>query len=162
MFNKKIVVAASLLACSTAAFALPTSLDFDVSAQIPTNEFHVIADGGWNNTKVLLAWDPTSKVLNPQSRVLDMKNTAVGKGIEAYLVSAPELIGTDVANNIGLDITVNTEKLGVGSANKKVVMNDTESTAGKRVNLVVGPSAGAIFTPGNYDGTVSMMFDSEA
>ena len=128
-----------------------------VTAQIPTEHFYVQPVGDWMSTPQKLTFNPFSQKLDPLAKQLEMKST-IGP-IRGYLVYPPKLVsGKD---NIDLNVKVAGTELTTTSAE---LVNLADANAGKQVDLEITAAAAPVdgYKPGNYQGIVSMMFESEA
>ena len=148
---------ALLLASSTLMAAEKVEHTVTVTAQIPTDKFYVQPVGDWMNTPQKLTFNPFNQKLDPLAKQLEMKST-LGP-IKGYLVyPATMASGKD---SIGLTVKVGGVALPPTSAE---LLTQADANTGKQVGLeiipAVAPSGG--YKPGNYQGIVSMMFESEA
>ncbi|MFM5762450.1 CS1 type fimbrial major subunit [Aeromonas veronii] len=148
---------ALLLASSTLMAAERVEHTVTVTAQIPTDKFYVQPVGDWMNTPQKLTFNPFNQKLDPLAKQLEMKST-LGP-IKGYLVyPATMASGKD---SIGLTVKVGGVALTTTSAE---LLTQADANTGKQVGLeiipAVAPSGG--YKPGNYQGIVSMMFESEA
>lgn len=148
---------ALLLASGTLMAAEKVEHTVTVTAQIPTENFYVQPVGDWMNTPQKLTFNPFSQKLDPLAKQLEMKST-LGP-IKGYLVypatmaSGKESIRLTV-NVAGTELTTTSQDL----------LNQADARAGKQVGLEIIPAAAPTggYKPGNYQGIVSMMFESEA
>lgn len=147
------------LLATTSAYAVdPIEKQVQITAQVPTDAFYVEPVGGnWMNDPQKLTWNPFRSELEPIRKQLQVKST-IGP-ITAYLL-APAVIasGTD---NIGLDVKVGETVLTTASAE---VVTAAQAAPGLVIDFEVAaqPAVGASYVPGNYQGLVSMMFETEA
>lgn len=128
-----------------------------VTAQIPTDKFYVQPVGDWMSTPQKLTFNPFSQQLDPLAKQLEMKST-LGP-IKGYLLyPATMASGKD---SIGLMVKVGGVALTTTSTE---LLTQADANTGKQVGLeiipAVAPSGG--YKSGNYQGIVSMMFESEA
>ncbi|MFM5204208.1 CS1 type fimbrial major subunit [Aeromonas veronii] len=128
-----------------------------VTAQIPTDKFYVQPVGDWMNTPQKLTYNPFNQQLEPLAKQLEMKST-LGP-IKGYLVYPATMASGK--ESIGLTVKVGGVALTTTSAD---LLNQADANTGKQVGLeiipAVAPTGG--YKPGNYQGIVSMMFESEA
>ncbi|MFK0036027.1 CS1 type fimbrial major subunit [Pseudomonas monteilii] len=142
-----------------AAFAVdPIEKQVQIVAQVPTDAFFVEPVGGnWMNDPQEMAWNSYQQKLDPIRKELQVKST-VGP-ISAYLVS-PAVIASGT-HNIGLDVTVGDTVLQTTPAE---VVSATQAAPGATIGFSVAaqaaPSTG--YEPGNYQGLVSMIFETAA
>jgi len=148
-----------VLLCAASAHAVdPIEKQVQITAQIPTAAFFVEPVGGnWMNDPQEMAWNSYQAKLDPIRKELQVKST-VG-AITAYLLS-PAVIasGTD---NIGLNVKVGDTELTTTSAE---VVTAAQAAPGAIIGFQVEaqPATGAGYKPGNYQGLVSMMFETAA
>lgn len=138
----------------------PVSVEFDVRANVPTVEFYVSKDGGWED--VALTYNAESASFTPNnSRYLRARNTT--GGIQAYLDHAPVLRHSDTTTTVDLSVAVNEKALKVGSANAVEILSADAAgvTGGAKLPMLIS-SADTGVKPGNYSGKVLMMFDAVA
>ena len=128
-----------------------------VTAQIPTDKFYVQPVGDWMSTPQKLAFNPFSQQLDPLAKQLEMKST-LGP-IKGYLVYPATMASGK--ESIGLTVKVGGVALTTTSTE---LLTQADANTGKQVGLeiipAVAPNGG--YKPGNYQGIVSMMFESEA
>ncbi|MFK8328885.1 CS1 type fimbrial major subunit [Pseudomonas sp. BJa5] len=157
---KKIFLALPLaLLTSTSAFALdPIEKQVQVTAQIPTESFYVEPVGGnWMNDPQQLGWDAVREQLQPVRKQLQVKSTT--GPISAYLLS-PAVISSG-GNNIGLNVKVADTVL---STSATEVVNAADAAPGTVVGFEIAaqPAGAGGYVPGNYQGLVSMIFETPA
>ncbi|HDX8379887.1 TPA: adhesin [Aeromonas salmonicida] len=130
-----------------------------VTAQIPTEAFYVQPTGGdnWMSTPQKLAYNPYTKKLDKLSKQLDVKSTL--GAIKGYLTNPAAMASGN--DNIPLTVKIGGVTLGTTSAE---VMTATDARTGKLLGLEVIPADAPVagYKPGNYQGVVNMMFESEA
>lgn len=147
------------LLTTTSVFAVdPIEKQVQITAQVPTAAFYVEPVGGnWMNDPQEMAWNSFRGELEPIRKQLQVKST-VGP-IAAYLIS-PAVIASG-SNNIGLDVSVGATVLSTTSAE---VVSEAQASAGAIVGFKVAAQAapGTGYAPGNYQGLVSMMFETAA
>ncbi len=160
MIKQTILASALLAALVSTVQAAPVALNFDVEATIQTSSFYVIPDGNWNTRPVVLNHDPVADVLKPASVGLRAKNTE--GGINAYLEAPATLSQISGSGNIPLNITVGGVALAVGAANAAEVLSAGDAAIEKGLNVDITPAAPSGHAPGNYSGSVLMMFDASA
>lgn len=156
------IIGLALLATSGATFADTAPIDFTVEANIPSSNFYVVAENGWNVQKQTFFYDPITQKLDTMSRTLLAKHTA--GGINAYLVKAAAMDHTLLTSSIPLTVSVNGEELKLGPANPAIIIPVAGASATEhRLPLVLTPPAAghaAYSMPGQYEGTISLMFDA--
>lgn len=128
-----------------------------VTAQVPTESFYVQPVGDWMSTPQKLAFNPFSQQLDSLSKQVAMKST-IGP-IKGYLVYPATMSSGN--ESIGLTVKVGGVALTTTSTD---LLNQADAKTGKLVGVdiipAVAPEGG--YKPGNYEGVVSMMFESEA
>ncbi|KXG81415.1 MULTISPECIES: CS1 type fimbrial major subunit [Pseudomonas] len=141
------------------AFAVdPIEKQVQVTAQVPTDAFFVEPVGGnWMNDPQEMAWNSYQAKLDPIRKQLQVKST-VGP-ITAYLVS-PAVIASGT-ENIGLDVKVGDTVLQTTPAE---VVSATQAAPGAIIGFEVAaqPAPASGYVPGNYQGLVSMIFETAA
>lgn len=161
MFKKLTVMhlwVAALLASSW-AFAAREAHTFDVFVTIPTPAFYVIpSDPGWIHREQRLPWNLAMSSLGSLRKYFDVKNEA--GSIEARLEGRPYLSNGTDAHDIGLRVLFNGKVLSELESSEVVSMND--AAPGKRVllEIVPVPPADGVYKPGNYFGSVNMIFNA--
>lgn len=161
MFKKLTVMpmlAAALLASSW-AYAAREVCTFEVFVTIPTLAFYVIpSDPGWVHLEQRLPWNLTTSTLGSLRKYFDVKNEA--GSIEARLEGRPYLSNGTDAHDIGLRVLFNGKVLSELESSEVVSMSD--AAPGKRVllEIVPVPPADGVYKPGNYFGSVNMIFNA--
>ncbi|WP_429188287.1 CS1 type fimbrial major subunit [Aeromonas veronii] len=148
---------ALLLASGSLMAAEQVEHTVTVTAQIPTASFYVQPVGEWINTPQKLTFNAFSQQLEPLTKQLEMKSTL--GAIKGYLLYPASIIsGKD---SIALAVKVAGVELNTSS---KELLNQADANIGKKVGLEIIPAAPPAngYKPGNYQGIVSMMFESEA
>uniref|UniRef100_UPI003BA30D7B CS1 type fimbrial major subunit n=1 Tax=Aeromonas jandaei TaxID=650 RepID=UPI003BA30D7B len=155
--KKLSIIPALLLASNTLMAAERVEHTVTVTAQIPTENFYVQPVGDWMSTPQKLTFNPFNQQLEPLAKQLEMKST-LGP-IKGYLVY-PAIMASG-KESIGLTVKVGGVALTTTSAE---LLTQADANTGKQVGLeiipAVAPTGG--YKPGNYQGIVSMMFESEA
>ena len=128
-----------------------------ITATVPTANFYVEPVGGnWMNDPQDMAWNSFQGNLTPVRKQLQAKST-IGP-ITAHLLSlAVVSSGLDA---IDLDVKIGTTILTTSAAE---ILTDVEAAPGAIVDFEVAaqvPAGG--YKPGNYQGLVSMMFETAA
>ncbi|HDS1819502.1 TPA: adhesin [Pseudomonas putida] len=136
----------------------PIEKQVQIVAQVPTDAFFVEPVGGnWMNDPQEMAWNSYQKRLDPIRKELQVKST-VGP-ITAYLVS-PAVIASGT-HNIGLDVKVGDTVLKTTPAEVvSAAQAAPGATIGFHVEAQPAPTTG--YEPGNYQGLVSMIFETAA
>ena len=155
-FNK-IALVAGLLTCSSVMAVERVEHMVTVTAQIPTESFYVQPVGEWINAPQRLEYNVYTKELSPLSKQLDIKSTL---GPVTAFLTYPAAIASG-ADTIPLSVSVANQVLSTTPAQ---IMNAADAATGKVVGLDIvaaaAPQSG--YAPGNYQGVVNMMFESEA
>ncbi|QWZ77492.1 CS1 type fimbrial major subunit [Aeromonas sp. FDAARGOS 1419] len=146
-----------LLASGSLTAAEQVEHTVTVTAQIPTDKFYVQPVGDWMNTPQKLTFNPFSQKLEPLAKQLEMKST-LGT-IKGYLVYPATMASGK--ESIGLTVKVAGTPLTTTSQD---LLNLAEASTGKKVGLEIIPAAAPTggYKSGNYQGVVSMLFESEA
>lgn len=130
---------------------------FEVFVEIPTAQFYVLpVDPMLVHREQTLDYNPISAQLSPLRAQFDVKN--ISGSIGARLDAEPFLYnGKD---RIDLRVTFNQHVLGLASTE---VVSSADAAPGKRVALEIAAIKPADeYAPGNYYGTVHMVFDAIA
>jgi hypothetical protein len=147
----------ALLTATAAMAADPIEKQVQVIATVPTAAFYVEpVGGGWMNDPQELPWNSFQSSFGTIDKQLQVKST-VGP-ISAYLMS-PAII-SDGANSIDLDVKVAGTTLKPTSTE---VVGAAQASAGAIVGFQVAAAANnATYTPGSYQGLISMVFETAA
>jgi hypothetical protein len=159
MFRKLTILMVSAMACDS-AFAAREVQHFEVFVTIPSQAFYVIpADPGWIHREQQLPWSLVTSTLGGLRKYFDVKNEA--GSIEARLEGRPYLSNGTDAHDIGLRVLFNDKLLSEGESSEVVSLS--EAAQGKRVllQIVPVPPADGVYKPGNYFGSVNMVFNAE-
>ncbi|TNI12166.1 CS1 type fimbrial major subunit [Aeromonas veronii] len=150
------VVSAFLLVNGSLMAAERIEHSVTVTAQVPTESFYVQPVGDWMNTPQKLTFNPFNQQLDSLSKQVAMKST-IGP-IKGYLVYPATM--SSGKENINLTIKVGGVEL---STTPIDLLNDADAKSGKLVGLNIIPATAPDggYKPGNYEGIVSMMFESE-
>ncbi|MDD1984128.1 CS1 type fimbrial major subunit [Pseudomonas asiatica] len=128
-----------------------------ITATVPTDNFYVEPVGGnWMNDPQEMAWNSFQGNLTPVRKQLQAKST-IGP-ITAHLLS-PAVVSSGL-DAIDLDVKIGTTILTTSAAE---ILTETEAAPGAIVDFEVAaqvPAGG--YKPGNYQGLVSMMFETAA
>ncbi|HDS1736977.1 CS1 type fimbrial major subunit [Pseudomonas hunanensis] len=148
----------ALLCAGSAIAADPIEKQVQITAQIPTAAFYVEPVGGnWMNDPQEMTWNSYQSTLEPIRKQLQVKST-IGP-ITGYLIS-PAVIANG-SNNIGLDVQVGDTLL---LTTPSEVVSAAQAAPGATIGFVVSakPAPTTGYEPGNYQGLVSMMFETAA
>jgi hypothetical protein len=152
--NQITLCAALLLACNH-ALAIREEQTFHVSVTIPTSEFYVLpVNPGFLDREQVMAWNPVSAELSPLREHFDVKNAS--GSISARLAAEPFLFNG--RERIDLAVRFNGQPL---SLLDTPVVDAEQARVGQRVRLEIAalkPVEG--YVPGQYYGTVQLMFDA--
>ncbi|MCX2544565.1 fimbrial assembly protein [Pseudomonas sp. 91RF] len=154
--------AAGLGLMSTWAFAAREELEFHVSVDIPTLQFYVIpSEPDWIHREQVLHWDVNASALSTLRKHFDVRHDS--SAIEARLESFPYLTNArDSQQHIILRVFFNGKELSHEPVPQQVVSAE-EAKAGARVLLEIQPVKQFDgYKPGDYYGTVSLMFNAAA
>jgi len=136
----------------------PIEKQVTVTAQVPTDAFFVEPVGGnWMNDPQEMSWNSYQARLDPVRKELRVKST-IGP-ITGYLVS-PAVIASGT-HSIGLDVKVGDTVLQTTPAE---ILTAAQAAPGAIIGFEVAaqPATGAGYEPGNYQGLVSMIFETAA
>ncbi|MGE8189933.1 CS1 type fimbrial major subunit [Pseudomonas sp. NPDC086278] len=161
MFKKLLLMLVAAIAAwaATSAFAAREVHRFDVFVTIPTLAFYVTpADPGWIHREQQLPWNLSSATLGGLRKHFDVKNEA--GSIQARLEGRPYLSNGTAAHDIDLRVLFNGQLL--SEHENREVISLTDAAAGKRVllEIVPVPPADGVYRPGNYFGSVNMIFNA--
>jgi hypothetical protein len=153
-FMMAVPVVALVLGSSLATAS--ETITVQLRADVPTNDFYVRPVAGTDLSRTqTMTWNVAASRLDTLRIDLDMRHTT--RGINAKLDLVPELVGG--ANRIPLVVKVGTTTLSTATglvAAAAVVQN------GARNTLSIEPAASAVYAPGSYTGTVSVIFEPAA
>jgi len=146
------------LAFVSTAFAAPDPIEkqVQVTAVVPTGQFYVEPVGSdWMNDPQELPWNPTKATFGEIRHQLQAKST-VGN-ITGYLLNAPVI--TSGVDAIDLNVRVGATDLDIAP---QEILTAAQANPGAMMDFVITAKApaGGAFTPGSYQGLVSMMFET--
>lgn len=145
------------LVAGPAMAADPIEKQVLITASVPTANFYVDPVGGnWMNDPQDMAWNAFQGSLTPIRKQLQAKST-VGP-ITAHLLS-PAVVTSGV-DAIGLDVKISDTVL---TTSPTEILTAAQAAPGVTVDFEVAaqePAGG--YKPGNYQGLVSMMFETAA
>jgi hypothetical protein len=147
-----LAVAIGLLALAGVTQADPIRQDIQVKATVPTDKFYVEPQGGWPTAPVQISFDPESGTFSKHTMVLRVKSTE--KDVNALLAYPAIATDTNSSKTLALDVSVGTTKLTL--AKQKI---HPKGAAEATYQLVISSSVAAPAV-GNYQGTVSLVFDA--
>jgi hypothetical protein len=161
MFKKLTIVLslAGVVLASASAFAAIEKHRFEVSVTVPTLAFYVLpADPDWIHREQRLPWNLVTSTLGSLRKSFDVKNEA--GPIEARLEGRPYLSNGIAADDIALRVMFNGRVLNELEPSEVVSLDD--AALGKRVllEIVPVPPLDGAYKPGNYVGSVNMMFNA--
>lgn len=151
----QLAITASLALWMQAGFAARTEQLFEVTVSIPTADFYVLpVDSRFLEQEQRMEWHLSRETLQPLRALFDVRNES--GGITARLASEPKILsGNDL---ISLSVKFNNQLL---SLTDSLVVAESEAKIGARVPLAIDaivPQNG--FRPGEYYGSVSIIFDA--
>ena len=148
---------ALMLASGGASAAQPIEGNFSVSGTVPTESFSVIDPSSWMSQPQTLPWNMLGNGFSIFQQKLLLKST-VGP-ITAHLLEPAQISSGD--NVIQLLVAINS--VGLTESPRQILRADLAS-GGLLVNFStsVQSSTGPKYIPGDYAGTVSMMFETAA
>lgn len=158
MKNVLLALPLALVFAGPAMAVDPIEKQVTVTATVPTEKFFVDPVGGnWMSDPQDMAWNASQETLQPIRKQLRVKSTT--GAISAYLLHPPAM--TAGAGSIGLDVRVNGAALGTASA---VVVPAPQAASESVVDfMIAAKEANTVdkkYLPGNYQGTVNMMFET--
>jgi len=161
MFQKLTVglLSSAAMLAGSSVFAAREAHRFEVFVTIPAQAFYVIAsDPGWIHREQRLPWHLASSTLGSLRKHFDVKNQA--GSIEARLEGRPYLSNGTDAHDIRLQVSFN--GLVLSEAENTEVVSMSDAAMGKRVllEIVPMPPADGLYKPGNYFGSVNMIFNA--
>ncbi|UQS17791.1 CS1 type fimbrial major subunit [Pseudomonas sp. HS6] len=154
---KKIAFAAPL-----AVLALSSSVVFaagearhsiSLVAHVPTNGFYVVpTDSDLVNKDQDMSFSPITGAMKPVEGYFDVRNN--NGSVHGSLEGVPKLVGG--SSIIDLKVEFNGKVL---TQTPQMVVGESESDVNYRAPLRI-TATGTDFTPGDYTGAVTMMFDA--
>ncbi|MBA1205382.1 adhesin [Pseudomonas capeferrum] len=148
----------ALLVAGAVQAADPIEKQVLVTAVVPTAAFYVEPIGSdWMNDPQELPWNPIKSTFGEIRHQLQAKST-VGP-ITGYLLASPVI--TSGLDAIDLNVKVGATDL---ETTPNEILNASQALPGTVMDFVITAKtpAGGAFTPGNYQGLVSMMFETAA
>ncbi|WP_331691929.1 CS1 type fimbrial major subunit [Pseudomonas sp. ZY71] len=154
---KKLAIAAplALLALgSTGAFAAgEASHSISLVAHVPTNGFYVVpTDPDLVNKDQDMSYQPTTGKMRDVNGFFDVRNN--NGSVHASLESQPKLVAGNTT--IDLQVLLNNKEL---TLTPQMVVGESESDVNYRAPLKI-TARGSNFEPGDYTGSVAMIFDA--
>jgi len=153
---KKIAIAAplALLAMSSTAFAAgEASHSINLIAHVPTNGFYVVpTDPDLVNKDQDMSYQPTTGKMADVNGFFDVRNN--NGSVHASLESLPKLVAGNTS--IDLQVMLNNKEL---TLTPQMVVGESESDVNYRAPLKIS-AKGSNFQPGDYIGSVAMIFDA--
>jgi len=153
---KKIAIAAplALLAMSYTAFAAgEASHSISLIAHVPTNGFYVVpTDPDLVNKDQDMSYQPTTGKMADVNGCFDVRNN--NGSVHASLESLPKLVAGNTS--IDLQVMLNNKEL---TLTPQMVVGESESDVNYRAPLKIS-AKGSNFQPGDYTGSVAMIFDA--
>ncbi|AZV28807.1 fimbrial assembly protein [Pseudomonas syringae] len=146
---------------SIPAWAVREELNFEVYLTIPSRAFYVIpAESDWIHRPQRLLWDYNTSTLRGLRKSFDVRHDS--SAIEARLESTGRLSNGRLGEEILLHVKFNGVVLSA-DVRPREVLSQAEAAVGKRVLLEIDPikPLGG-FKPGDYDGTVMLLFNAKA
>ncbi|MDR9863141.1 MULTISPECIES: CS1 type fimbrial major subunit [Pseudomonas] len=156
---KRLIRWLPLLLVSEGVQAITERETFEVSVTIPTAQFYVIpSEPDWIHLEQSLPFNTQSGQFTPLRKFFDVKNS--NGAIAARISAEPFLSNGRDSDNIALIVTFNHKRLTVDS---DLVVSELDARPGKRVGLQVAAApAPEGYRPGNYFGSVHMIFEALA
>jgi len=156
MFKKFAIAAplALLAMTSTGAFAAgEASHSISLVAHVPTNGFYVVpTDPDLVNKDQDMSYQPTTGKMADVNGFFDVRNN--NGSVHASLESLPKLVAGNTS--IDLQVMLNNKEL---TLTPQMVVGEAESDINYRAPLKIS-AKGSNFQPGDYTGSVAMIFDA--
>ncbi|TDK53905.1 CS1 type fimbrial major subunit [Pseudomonas moraviensis] len=153
---KKFAIAAplALLAMTSTAFAAgEASHSISLVAHVPTNGFYVVpTDPDLVNKDQDMSYQPTTGKMADVNGFFDVRNN--NGSVHASLESLPKLVAGNTS--IDLQVMLNNKEL---TLTPQMVVGESESDVNYRAPLKIS-AKGSNFQPGDYTGSVAMIFDA--
>lgn len=153
---KKIAIAAplALLAMSSTVFAAgEASHSISLIAHVPTNGFYVVpTDPDLVNKDQDMSYQPSTGKMAEVNGFFDVRNN--NGSVHASLESQPKLVSG--SSSIDLQVMLNNKEL---TLTPQLVVGEAESDVNYRAPLKIS-AKGNSFQPGDYTGSVAMIFDA--
>ena len=153
---KKFAIAAplALLAMSSTAFAAgEASHSISLIAHVPTNGFYVVpTDPDLVNKDQDMSYQPSTGKMAEVNGFFDVRNN--NGSVHASLESQPKLVSG--SSSIDLQVMLNNKEL---TLTPQLVVGEAESDVNYRAPLKIS-AKGNSFQPGDYTGSVAMIFDA--
>ena len=155
---KQFVTAASLTAAaltSSLAFAADDARSaIHITADIPTNSFHVLPRNPNFGKDEYMGYNPASSTLNPLRQVFDVKNT--DGSVHAYIDGGPQSLSNG-SNDIALTTTFNGVTL---TATPQEVVDDASSNGGTAADMLISAAKPLANQTGRYVADMTVIFDA--
>ncbi|MDR7054978.1 hypothetical protein J2W70_002340 [Pseudomonas koreensis] len=156
MFKKFAIAAplALLAITSTGAFAAgEASHSISLVAHVPTNGFYVVpTDPDLVNKDQDMSYQPTTGKMAEVNGFFHVRNN--NGSVHASLESLPKLVAG--STSIDLQVMLNNKEL---TTTPQMVVGEAESDVNYRAPLKIS-AKGSNFQPGDYTGSVAMIFDA--
>jgi hypothetical protein len=139
---------------STGAFAAgEASHSISLVAHVPTNGFYVVpTDPDLVNKDQDMSYQPTTGKMRDVNGFFDVRNN--NGSVHASLESQPKLVAGNTT--IDLQVLLNNKEL---TLTPQMVVGESESDVNYRAPLKI-TARGSNFEPGDYTGSVAMIFDA--
>ncbi|WP_064118955.1 CS1 type fimbrial major subunit [Pseudomonas fluorescens] len=156
---KKLVIAAPLafLALNSSIVSAAGEANHSISliAHVPTNGFYVVpVDPDLVNKDQDMSYQPSTGKMGEVNGFFDVRNN--NGSVHASLESQPKLIAGNAS--IDLQVMLNNKEL---TLTPQMVVGEAESDVNFRAPLKIA-AKGSNFQPGDYTGSVAMIFDAVA
>ncbi|MFZ3281066.1 CS1 type fimbrial major subunit [Pseudomonas sp.] len=154
---KKLAIAAPLafLALNSSMVSAAGEANHSISliAHVPTNGFYVVpVDPDLVNKDQDMSYQPTTGKMGEVNGFFDVRNN--NGSVHASLESQPKLIAGNAS--IDLQVMLNNKEL---TLTPQMVVGESESDVNYRAPLKIS-AKGNNFQPGDYTGSVAMIFDA--
>lgn len=154
---KKLVIAAPLafLALNSSMVSAAGEANHSISliAHVPTNGFYVVpVDPDLVNKDQDMSYQPSTGKMGEVNGFFDVRNN--NGSVHASLESQPKLVAGNTT--IDLQVLLNNKEL---TLTPQMVVGESESDVNYRAPLKI-TARGSNFEPGDYTGSVAMIFDA--
>ncbi|GHY13413.1 TPA: adhesin [Vibrio cholerae] len=129
-----------------------------VTAQIPTDSFYVMPVGDWIGSTQKLQFNPNTRKLEALYRQMEVKST-IGP-VKGYLLYKPSLSKAN-GDEIGLKVKFADKELTTVSQ-QLLTLADVQNAKKVGFEIIPDKEPEAGYKAGNYQGQISMVFESEA
>lgn len=149
---KKYLAIPLALLVAGSAMAVDIRKQVEVIVQVPSQEFYVQAEGGWDQRSQALSYNVMQQRLRPLTKRYIAKS--LSGGIQARLVQPPVI--TSGLDSIPLTVKVNGRELNLIA---QEVLSAAESGVQAYMPVQISAADGP-YAPGHYQGFVNLIFET--